>query len=256
MDIRHLRRELADWRVPARLALPLFVAPLVVTLGLALLRTVDRDRAFSLLNEDQAVEWATVAGFATAAAFGALGGLKLLRYAARAPAVAYLLFAAGCFLVAGEEISWGQRILDFGTPEHLTEINTQDQTNLHNIDPLEKPFKLAQLLIGLCGTVGVWAVRVVPWTARKLRLPQGKVDLFIPPLFLTSSFLVVAVVQLAIAAGADDPPHNQFYGELAEFTLSFGLAAFALLSWRRLRALVMPPAAQQPPPPLPLGGGT
>ena len=35
--------------------------------------------------------------------------------------------------VAGEEISWGQRIFDFPTPRILYEVNSQGEFNLHNI---------------------------------------------------------------------------------------------------------------------------
>lgn len=38
-----------------------------------------------------------------------------------------------CFLAAGEEISWGQRIIGWETPEAIKEINAQEETNLHNL---------------------------------------------------------------------------------------------------------------------------
>ena len=44
-----------------------------------------------------------------------------------------LAWALLMFVFMGEEISWGQRILGFGTPEVLMEINHQQEFNLHNI---------------------------------------------------------------------------------------------------------------------------
>lgn len=41
------------------------------------------------------------------------------------------------FFGAGEEISWGQRIFGFATPEALAEINKQDELNLHNLSAME-----------------------------------------------------------------------------------------------------------------------
>lgn len=38
-----------------------------------------------------------------------------------------------CFLAAGEEISWGQRIVGWETPEAIKQINAQEETNLHNL---------------------------------------------------------------------------------------------------------------------------
>ena len=46
----------------------------------------------------------------------------------------YLLGALAFVFGAGEEISWGQRLLEFETPAHLLAINTQDEFNLHNIE--------------------------------------------------------------------------------------------------------------------------
>ncbi len=49
---------------------------------------------------------------------------------------AYLMTLAWCLLMvvfAGEEISWGQRIFGFSTPDSLIEINRQSEFNIHNI---------------------------------------------------------------------------------------------------------------------------
>lgn len=35
---------------------------------------------------------------------------------------------------AGEEVSWGQRIFGFNTPESLVKVNTQKEANLHNLN--------------------------------------------------------------------------------------------------------------------------
>lgn len=48
-------------------------------------------------------------------------------------AVWHLLIGLFFFLCFGEEISWGQRILAFETPEMIKEINVQDEMNLHNL---------------------------------------------------------------------------------------------------------------------------
>ena len=49
------------------------------------------------------------------------------------------IFGLGCLLigfcflvVAGEEISWGQRILRISTPEQIAAVNRQNEINLHN----------------------------------------------------------------------------------------------------------------------------
>ena len=43
------------------------------------------------------------------------------------------LAALGCFLIAMEEISWGQTFFGWNTPASIKEINLQNETNIHNI---------------------------------------------------------------------------------------------------------------------------
>lgn len=49
----------------------------------------------------------------------------------------YVGLALLFFFGAGEEISWGQRILGIQTPEALTQINKQDELNVHNLTVME-----------------------------------------------------------------------------------------------------------------------
>jgi hypothetical protein len=46
----------------------------------------------------------------------------------------FLLLAIMFFVFFGEEISWGQRILEFETPESVKSRNMQKEFNLHNFD--------------------------------------------------------------------------------------------------------------------------
>ncbi|MGI9551750.1 MAG: hypothetical protein ACR2MT_11150 [Aurantibacter sp.] len=46
----------------------------------------------------------------------------------------FWLFALLFFFAFGEEISWGQRIFNFETPEAIKENNIQEEFNLHNLE--------------------------------------------------------------------------------------------------------------------------
>lgn len=46
----------------------------------------------------------------------------------------FALFSLLFFFAFGEEISWGQRILNFETPEVFAEQNRQGEFNIHNLD--------------------------------------------------------------------------------------------------------------------------
>lgn len=83
-----------------------------------------------LRGEDRLVEWVTFCGFLAAGVIC----LRLLRQPANRWLRLWRLGLAIFFLVcAGEEISWGQRILSFDTPEAVALRNEQDEFNLHNL---------------------------------------------------------------------------------------------------------------------------
>lgn len=95
-----------------------------------------------LYREDGVMEYATAIMLllsSLALAWRALtwpGDGKALRSAAHGqgnPAWFLMLIAAAAFLLGMEEISWGQRIFGWDTPDILQEINLQNETNLHNL---------------------------------------------------------------------------------------------------------------------------
>lgn len=47
-----------------------------------------------------------------------------------------IIYAIGCIYFLGEEISWGQHISNWATPEMWMTVNNQQETNLHNISAL------------------------------------------------------------------------------------------------------------------------
>ncbi len=65
----------------------------------------------------------------------------------------YILGGIALVFIAGEEISWGQRIFEFTTPEFLRDLNRQNEFNVHNLQTIS--FKLVekvfhQAIILLC----------------------------------------------------------------------------------------------------------
>lgn len=91
-------------------------------LGLGLARP---DAYRGLLQEDRFVEWWTVALFGAA-------GLLALRLAWRERRPFDALVGAFCVFVAGEEFSWGQRLLGITPPDVFLEHNRQQELTIHN----------------------------------------------------------------------------------------------------------------------------
>lgn len=83
------------------------------------------DTYAAAMQEDGLVEWWTVGLFLMA-------GIVRGRDAIRQRHVFDGLIALFCLFVAGEEISWGQRLLGFIPPASFLATNTQQEFNLHN----------------------------------------------------------------------------------------------------------------------------
>lgn len=189
--------------------LDLFLATLVLASG-------DDGRWTDWMREDGWIEWTTTHAFLAAAL---VFGWRAVR-GGGAGRVAGLGLALFCFFVAGEEISWGQRIVAFQPPEVFLETNYQQEANLHNLltrrefagFPLDSRFLVAVFSLvygglgGLLGTAG-----------RRVRF-LGELA---PPLVLAPFFVLVAAVELEYPI--------DLAGEAAEASLGVILLADALL---------------------------
>jgi hypothetical protein len=110
------------------------VAALLTATGFASILLLLHDPAAfaSVAREDGPVEWLSAAALFAGSALFLATALKARKRDKAAGALA-LAFAAVLFLVAMEEISWMQRVLDFRTPEELAAVNLQGEFNLHNV---------------------------------------------------------------------------------------------------------------------------
>ena len=227
------RAELESWHVQPLVAAFLAVFPLV---GGALLAALTGTSLFRfLIREDSLLEWLQVAGYGTAAVFGALVGARLWRRNHRLLGPAYLLLALGCLFITGEELSWGERLFGLRAPERLAEINRRGEINVHNVPVVTSAFKFVLLAIGVYGSVVAVAVRLA-------RTTTDVIELLFPPLFLAGCFFTVLAyntLRFAIDPSAFLKPEPRLVlvglGEWVELCLAVGLGAFALLGWRRLR---------------------
>ncbi|HEY8191696.1 MAG TPA: hypothetical protein VIG74_04665 [Alphaproteobacteria bacterium] len=105
----------------------------------------------------------------------------------------FAVAALGCFYTAGEEISWGQHLFGWGTPEGWQEVNDQLETNLHNTSSWldQKP----RLILELGIITGGIFMQIVPrrWLAKLPRAVQN----IVPPRVLMLTALLYLVVKVA-----------------------------------------------------------
>jgi hypothetical protein len=227
------------WNTPRPMARVIAVAPIIlvgiVTLLAAL--AIDASSPFRsvfrwVTDEDSLLEWLQFfCVLAASIIFGGIG-LSLLRRRQQGIGLLYLLLMVATLFVAGEEISWGQRVFGWSTPEALADINHQNETNVHNIRWIQRAFGYV-VFIG--GMYGVFAP-ILRAAFRHHRSPSDTTFLTIPPLFLVPAFLMPFGYRLfRIFIWPDTHFIVVTYGEAPELCLYFGLVVFAWLNFRRLR---------------------
>ncbi|MFT5291328.1 MAG: hypothetical protein ACI8QS_003517 [Planctomycetota bacterium] len=141
-------------------ALPMFIwlgLPLLVAIAPGATRAIGENAYQAWFRtEGGAVELATALFLFVAVC----AGLLLIRRGQTFPRPWlrpwFVLFTLGCIYFLGEEISWGQHIFGWSTPEALAESNDQGETNLHNLGGwvgtlLDQAPRLALTLAALVG---------------------------------------------------------------------------------------------------------
>jgi hypothetical protein len=235
LEIR--RDAVDDWSLSPRLAELLFLVPFVGAVLVAASR-LDLSLFRFITSEDRLLEWSQFAAYAATVPVALFVALRLRRNGARLGAGVFLLLAVGALLVAGEEISWGQRIFGVETPENLRALNRQGEIGVHNVSSVEHVLIVGFMLAGLYGSL-------VPWLALRRPLVKERLGLFVPPLYLTSFFFVVflhRLARLALPALESDTAFVKF-GEWPELCFATALLQFALLTARgKLRAPSPAPA--------------
>lgn len=148
---------------------------------------------------------------------------------------AILIFALAAFYIAGEEHSWGQHFFNWNTPSYWSEINRQQETNLHNTSAWfnQRPklvFDAAMFIGGL----------VVPfiqlWTG-PFRKPL--MALLTPTLLIAPAALIALVFKGIDDVGKDVLGSSLFTrpAEVVETFQYLYMLFYVVVLRRRLRAL-------------------
>lgn len=226
----------SPWRrLPASFRIFLVVGPAIALVAMYLLYVVYPNGYLWGTAEDSLVEWGTVACYLPALVVAAALVPRWWRQGHRLTATAYALLCLGFFFIAGEEVSWGQRLLGFEGPPALVEANLQDEANLHNL--------LGRYALhGLYILVGIWGVGLGRWVVRRVRwlrpgyayAPSKEVFWwFLPALayYVYVDYVIPAVGVLGVEL-SEGPPRFQ---EPVELLLGAGFLLFMIEVWLRAR---------------------
>ncbi len=108
---------------------------IVLTLIATVILSLVAPDFFSLVFavEDGPVEYGTALFLLVASGVMARHAASLWRQGRRGAAVMTGIYGLMFFMAAGEEVSWGQRIIGWESGEFFQQHNKQDETNLHNL---------------------------------------------------------------------------------------------------------------------------
>ena len=107
-----------------------------------------------LRKEDGPLEWIQFIQYLFSSFLAFLIFIRIKRKKALNSLI-WLIFGITCFLIAGEEISWGERITGIGLSS-IAEINIQGETNFHNLPffhnyLLDPVFEIGCIFLGWIG---------------------------------------------------------------------------------------------------------
>jgi hypothetical protein len=143
-----------------------------------------------------------------------------------------IVAALSCIYIAGEEMSWGQHLFHWNTPDYWGEVNRQQETNLHNTYALFEKYPRAVLEIGvLMGGI------LVPIAACFLPgLRTNRLSLFLPPFALMPAAVGLIAVKLADMAFQTGTVGEllQRPSETIESLLYFFILAYLIVLGRRV----------------------
>lgn len=131
--------------------------PALMLMGcmVALIPSFSRSAMLWLLGENHPIELASFFLFLVAGIIGIRSGFLVYGGKEKYMGFFFLLFGMLMLIIGMEEISWGQQLFGFETPDSLKARNAQGETNLHNVHALQGHSEWFRLLFGLAGICGI-----------------------------------------------------------------------------------------------------
>ena len=192
-------------------------------------------------GEDGVSEWWSVATYSAAAALASATAWKLRESHQQKLALLHLFLAAVFLVGALEEISWGQRLFDWGTPDVLSAVNQQGETTIHNVGGLNS---VISRFLFWASVVGLISAAVRAFWHQHGRVTSA--DFIWPSLVLSPALLMILVWRMGgiwtpvnlprlIMISFDLGPQGS---EVPEVLIGLCICIYAYSNLRRARTLV------------------
>jgi len=227
-----------EWKLSPRLVSLIALAPIFIALAGVVTALIGGKVYRAFTGEDRFAENLQV--FLWLLAFG-LGFLVIKRHwlAGRfVMALLYLCLNAGIFVIIGEEVSWGQRILGLETPETLKTVNRQREINIHSLEGMIDTFRSFYLIIGAYGTIlPLLFMRPQNSTGGAFARRRAVISMLVPHYTLALYFLATLVWRIYL--GFWRLPDKYYfvmtkYSEVIELILAMGFFLFMSFQLRKI----------------------
>lgn len=217
---------LASSRIPKPCAAILMIALGVFIYGMILLGT-NREALIVYIKEDGVVQWLTMVALAASAIYAFLMSVAIRKQTRfRGASVVWCLL--GILLVFGamEEISWGQRIFVWKSPEWFIRHNAQQETNIHNL--VIGGVKLNKLVFGkVLAILLFFYMLVLPILYRFNTAVKKYIDRFTIP--ICQNYQVLTLILIFVAIDLSHIMVNEVPKKINELHEFFGSVIFFLI---------------------------
>ena len=195
-----------------------FILPCIIVISYSVYHFASPGTAIFLGKEDHFFEWLTAICLMGCCVYFFLSFRKYRN-------LYFLLLALLMFFGAGEEISWGQRIFGYATPENVKELNVQGEFTLHNLEvfngkqfdkarrsgiqqllEIDMLFKIFMISFGIVLPLMVWHSKIVSTLVQKIRLP-------VPPVSIGIYFFVAWLGRVVILHYLQKPQPEEDHRE-------------------------------------------
>ena len=169
--------------------------PFIILVCYTVFHFASPEWVISMAKEDSFFEWLTFLCLCGATVFYYLSFKRYKNFF-------LLVLALAMFFGAGEEISWGQRIFGFSTPESIKQLNTQGEFTIHNLElfsgkqfnhhkrtgienllKISLLFKIFTFTFGILLPLATYHVKSIAMVTKKIKLP-------IPPFSIGIFFFI------------------------------------------------------------------
>jgi hypothetical protein len=203
-----------------------FGFPVGLFAAMALIWTWPQDVFLQLVKEDNLVENAQVSTLLTGFMAALFLSKNFLEKKLLIMGGLFLIVSVVLFFIAGDEMSWGQRLLGLKTPSELGQNNLQEEITVHNINGLHQMVGYGYMIIGLYGSFA-WIIgenflkKFYRWT-----------KYFIPPSYLFF-FFYLSLIYNSYALGGIN--HFKEWSEVAELMLYSGISIFLFVNYLEIK---------------------